>query len=309
MPFPTHNQAQFLNSQPKDMSDHSDSSSASSSESGYCSSSTSITVPSLACEDSVAREIDTRFAPFRIGSRPLPVLPVETVPFEGQLHFQDDFEPTIHSVLQRRNVPCRHTQVCHRLNKGTLPTSGNLMLLVVSDIDTGAGYEAWKEAVLEIDVWLRLKVLDMAVEIIDHVQWRDAFWTLPMGDADDLAVEKYAMSTHHILRALKDHKWTHINLLHRGREEDKCKPTLIIEADDTEDTRWWSKTIPAIRAILAPEILEVELMFSSTMLLNGSRTENRESPSGKWPKPICLTADNCAMEGSRTGGTLCPRPC
>jgi len=222
-------------------------------------------------------ELDTRLA-YRLGSRTLPVLPLETL-YGQDFRQWPELYSAVDQILKEEKVHAIAIDSVRRFQDGKKAQDVPKTILILSDVSLANQYESWQEAALKItNVLLEAKRPDILVEFIDVQAVHEPKVEL-IESMSDAFICSWVEIREYILDQIKDRSWLSIDLLDRtlGQYKEERKPTVCITAADAGDDVWWARILPTLRNRL-PHGMDLDLFYSSDLSLAADEPGPAEEP-------------------------------
>ncbi|KAF2873240.1 hypothetical protein BDV95DRAFT_593597 [Massariosphaeria phaeospora] len=266
-----------------------------------------------ATQDSPMATLDTRL-PYRIGSRILPVLPVDTVPIPDLTAKFPNFsshQTAIKLILGQYNIRHHGLHIAYRLHADTRPSDKYITIVIVACFQRGCN-EAWAATVRKISSYLSHIGLDYAVELIDYALFGQRT-TWPFLD-DTYNWNQTLLSR--IVSLVDQRQWVSIALVYlediEGREDSanfpfrgkspRVRPTILFGAQDADQSYWWDNSILAFLQSIGFGEISVEITYLDQFGLRSTAPDIALLSSAyKYPTPM---GSSCGSSASDRSGTL-----
>ncbi|KAH8711832.1 hypothetical protein GQ44DRAFT_731066 [Phaeosphaeriaceae sp. PMI808] len=229
-------------------------------------------------------EFDLRL-PYRIGSRTLPALPVETTAGPWSERYKhipnfDGHEKNVETILKKYNIPFEGLLFVHRISCGMDPadaTDHQSTFLVTCEYEDESK-DQWVKALVEIHESLIQDNVHYTIEMISEKVRRDPLLRVsPILSTDQELIRGWRNVRPEFLATISTHQWTSVDVFNREFPSCGEKPTAIIHAQDADDASWWTSTMPTLRQLLEAQslTLDIVLLSGGPCLLNTPEAHHR----------------------------------
>ncbi|KAF2864682.1 hypothetical protein BDV95DRAFT_613333 [Massariosphaeria phaeospora] len=216
--------------------------------------------------------LDTRL-PYRIGSRILPVLPVDTVPIlnlTAKIPNCGSHQTAIKLILEQDNIRYHRLHIAYRLHADTRPSNKYITIVIVALFQRGCN-EVWVATVQKISSYLSQIGLDYAVELIDYALFGQRT-TWPF--LDDTYNWNQTLSSR-IVSLVDQRQWVSIALVYlediESREDSanfpskgkppRIRPTILFGAQDADQPYWWDNSIVTFLQSIGFGDISIEITY------------------------------------------------
>lgn len=253
-------------------------------------------------------EIDARL-PYRIGRPCLPVLPVVTeTPTQASIDLQfpnfSRMVDEVREILTTNSIPLNSVYCVHRATVGDNAVKSPVTLVLVSKYSDGC-QSNWVKVVVEVYQCLSRRGIVQPIELIDEQVFYGRLNVSPVLSTHHDLIEGWGRIMKDFLAVIERRDWLAIDVLYREFPSRKPQPTVIINAADADDRKWWDTLLPRLSQLTQSKGLEVDIVLLHLSALDTSATGSPadvDNFSGPHPEIAQEFYDEMISMGSSFGG-------
>ncbi|KAF2018319.1 hypothetical protein BU24DRAFT_168434 [Aaosphaeria arxii CBS 175.79] len=220
----------------------------------------------------MTQQIDTRFR-YRVGCPKLPASPwgMMYIPSPSVM---DGHPFRVRQILSANNVKAREVIFGHRHREGK-QLGGTPALTILSDATIPTDYiQEWSRTVQQLSQYFSNSGVDISIEIMDYQAYAGVYIKSISADNTEL-LDRWDQKQGEIADCFRKLRWFSVDLVSRGIRDSNMRPTMLVNASDTDDDAWTAALEKAQEIISDNGRIEVdvELLHNEVGILASSESE------------------------------------